>query len=51
MRREKKRVIISFALTACMVFTTEFGSLAADTQSDAQPIETINHETTISPLA
>ena len=34
-----------------MVFTTEFGSLAADTQSDAQPIETINHETTISPLA
>lgn len=38
MRREKKRVIISFALTACMVFTTEFGSLAADTQSDAQPI-------------
>ena len=37
MRREKKRVIISFALTACMVFTTEFGSLAADTQSDAQP--------------
>lgn len=51
MRREKKRVIISFALTACMVFTTEFGSVAADTQSDAQPIETINHETTISPLA
>lgn len=51
MRREKKRVIISFALTACMVFTTEFGSLAADTQSEAQPIETINHETTISPLA
>ena len=44
-------MIISFALTACMVFTTEFGSLAADTQSDAQPIETINHETTISPLA
>lgn len=51
MRRENKRVIISFALTACMVFTTEFGSVAADTQSDAQPIETINHETTISPLA
>ncbi len=51
MRRENKRVIISFALTACMVFTTEFGSLAADTQSDAQPIETINHEATLSPLA
>ncbi len=51
MTRENKKVIISFALTACMVFTTEFGSLAADTQSDAQPIETINHEATISPLA
>ena len=29
MRREKKRVIISFALTACMVFTTEFGSFGS----------------------
>ena len=51
MKREKKRVILSLALTGCMVFTTEFGSLAADTQSEAQAIETINHETAIAPLA
>lgn len=51
MRREKKRVVISVALSCCIVFTTEFGSVAADTQSEAQAIETINHETQISPLA
>lgn len=51
MRRENKRVIISMALTACMIFTTEFGSLAADTQSEAQAIETIHHEVKLSPLA
>lgn len=51
MRREKKRVIVSLALTGCMVFTTEFGSIAAETQSEAQAIKTINHETKISPLA
>lgn len=51
MRREKKRVVLSLVLTGCMVFTTEFGSIAADTQSEAQAIETINHETTMAPLA
>lgn len=51
MRREKKRVIVSLALTGCIVFTTEFGSIAAETQSEAQAIKTINHETTIAPLA
>lgn len=51
MRRENKRVIVSLVLTSCMVFTTEFGSIAAETQSEAQAIKTINHETKIAPLA
>ena len=47
---EKKKGIISLALVGCLVFTTEFGTLAANPQSEAQSI-TINHETQISPLA
>lgn len=50
MRREKKRVLISLAMTGCLVFTTEFSSLAAETQSEAQAISTINHELEESPL-
>lgn len=47
---EKKKGILSLALTGCLVFTTEFGTLAASPQSEAQSI-TINHETQVSPLA
>lgn len=47
---EKRKGILSLALTGCLVFTTEFGVLAAGPQSEAQSI-TINHETQISPLA
>ena len=51
MRREKKRVLLSLVLICCIFCTSEFSTLAADTQSEARPIETINHEITISPLA
>ncbi len=51
MRREKKSVILSLVLICCVFFTSEFGTLAADPQSEARAIETINHEVTISPLA
>lgn len=47
----KKKGIISFALTGCLVFTTEFGVLAANPQSEAQAIATMNHESQMSPLA
>lgn len=48
---EKKKGIISLVLTGCLVFTSEFGTLAADPQSEAQSIATMNHETKVSPLA
>ena len=51
MRREKKSVMLSLVLSCCLFFTSEFGTLAADPQSEARAIETINHEVTISPLA
>lgn len=51
MRREKKRVLLSLVLICCIFCTSEFNTLAADTQSEARPIETINHEIMISPLA
>ena len=48
---EKKKGIISLALTGCILFTSEFGTLAANPLSEAQAIDTITHETHISPLA
>ena len=51
MRREKKSVLLSLFLACSIFFTSEFGTLAADSQSEAQAIKTINHEVTISPLA
>ncbi len=46
-----KKGIISLALAGCMLFTSEFGTLAANPQSEAQALETINHQAQISPLA
>lgn len=51
MRRENKRVLLSLGLVCCIFCTSEFSSRAADTQSEARAIETINHEVTIAPLA
>ena len=51
MLTRKQKGIISFALTSCLAFTTEFGVLAANPQSEAQAIETINYESYMSPLA
>lgn len=50
MRRERTRVFVSIAMTCCLVLTTEFGSMAADTQSEAQAITTWNHELEESPM-
>jgi spore germination cell wall hydrolase CwlJ-like protein len=46
-----KKGIISLALTGCLLVTSEFGTLAANPQSEAQAIETISHQAQISPLA
>lgn len=46
-----KKGIISLALTGCLLITSEFGTLAANPQSEAQAIDTISHEAQISPLA
>lgn len=50
MKRERTRVLVSLAMTCCLILTTEFGTLAADTQSEAQAISTINHRLEKSPL-
>ncbi len=47
----KKRVIMSLVLAGCLSFTAEFEVLAASPQSEAQAIETIQHEEKVSPLA
>lgn len=47
----KKRGIVSLVLAGCLLFTTEFQVFAADPQSEAQAIETINYEIKMSPLA
>lgn len=47
----KKRRIVSIALTGCLLFTAEFEVLAANPPSEAQAIETMNHEVKMSPLA
>lgn len=50
MRRENRRVLFSLVLILCIFCTSEFNSLAAETQSEARAIETINHDITTSPL-
>ena len=47
----KKRGIISLLLAGCILFTAEFQVLAADPQSEAQAMETINLEIEVAPLA
>ena len=48
---EKKKGITSLVLAGCLLFTTEFEVLAANPQSEAQAIETMNYETQMSALA
>lgn len=48
---EKKKGITSLVLAGCLLFTTEFEVLAANPQSEAQAIETMNYETQVSALA
>lgn len=48
---EKKKGITSLVLAGCLLFTTEFEVLAANPQSEAQAIETMNYETQTSVLA
>lgn len=47
----EKRRITSLLLAGCLLFTAEFEVLAANPQSEAQAIETMNHETQITTLA
>lgn len=47
----KKKGIVSLLIAGCLVFTAEFEVFAADPQSEAQAMETINYEMGISPLA
>lgn len=47
----KKRVIVSLALVSCISFTAEFEALAAIPQSEAQVMETIEHEEKVAPLS
>ena len=46
-----KKGIISLALTGCLLVTSEFGTMAANPQSEAQAMETISHEAHIAPLS
>lgn len=48
--REKKG-ILCIALAGCMLFTSEFEVLAANPQSEAQAMNTVNYEMEIAPLA
>ena len=47
----KKRSAISVLLAGCILFTAEFEVLAANPQTEAQAIVTVNYETEMSPLA
>ena len=47
----KKRGAISVLLAGCILFTAEFEVLAANPQTEAQAIVTVNYETEVSPLA
>lgn len=46
----KKRGIVSLVLAGCVLFTTEFQVFAAEPQSEAQAMETINFDFEVSPL-
>lgn len=46
-----KRRIISLVLAGCLLFTAEFEVFAANPESEAQAIETINYEISESPLS
>ena len=43
----KKKGIISVILAGCILFTSEFEVLAANPQSEAQVMNTINYQSTI----
>ena len=47
----KKRGIVSLLLAGCLLFTAEFQVFAADSQSEAQAMETISFEIEVAPLA
>lgn len=47
----KKKGIVCILLAGCLLFTTEFQVLAANPQSEAQTIETVNYEINVSTLA
>ncbi len=46
-----KKGILSIMLAGCILFTSEFEVLAANPQSEAQAMNTINYEMEIAPLA
>lgn len=46
-----KRRIVGLLLAGCLLFTAEFEVFAANPQSEAQPIVTVNYENMESPLA
>ena len=46
-----KKGVACLALAACMLFTTEFEVLAANPQSEAQAMNTVNLEMEMAPLA
>ena len=46
----KKRVIVSLLLAICVLFTTQLEVFAAEPQSEAQAMETINLEIEVAPL-
>ena len=45
-----KRGIVSILLAGCLFFTAEYEVFAADPQSEAQAMETVNYENMMSPL-
>ena len=47
----RKKGIVCILLAGCLLFTTEFQVLAANPQSEAQTIETVNYEISVSPFA
>lgn len=47
----KKKGIVCILLAGCLLFTTEFQVMAANPQSEAQTIETVNYEINVSPFA
>lgn len=47
----KKRGVVGLVLAGCILFTSEFQAFAMAPQSGTQPIETINYEINVAPLA